>query len=66
MQDQDQDQDQKQLHKRLTTEQAKTILQGYCNATISIHEALELLEIKRRRFFEILKGYRRSPETFSL
>lgn len=54
------------LHKRLTTDQVKTILQGYCNATLSIHEALELLEIKRRRFCKILKRYRQSPETFKL
>lgn len=57
---------QKQIHKRFTTDQVKAILQGYCNSGISIHEALELLGIKRRRFFKILKSYRQSPETFML
>lgn len=56
----------KQLHKRLTTDQVNTILQGYCNATISIHEALDLLEIKRRQFFKVLKSYRQSPQAFKL
>lgn len=55
-----------QIHKRLTTDQIKMILQGYCNDTISIHEALELLRIKRSRFFDYLKSYRQAPETFKL
>lgn len=57
---------QKQIHKRFTTDQVKAILQGYCNSGLSTHEALELLGIKRRRFFKILKSYRQSPETFML
>jgi hypothetical protein len=55
-----------QIHKRLTTDQVKTILQGYCAGTIPLYNALELLGVKRRRFFHILKGYRQSPETFKI
>jgi hypothetical protein len=61
-----QDQKQKQIHKRLTTDQVKMILQDYCHQTISRDEALELLGIKRSRFSKILKSYRQAPETFKL
>lgn len=57
---------QKQIHKRLTTDQVKMILQGYCNSTLALDEALGLLELKRSRVFDLLKSYRNSPEKFKI
>jgi len=55
-----------QLHKRFTNEQVKTIFKGYCEKTLSIYEVLDLLGIKRSRFFLVLKKYRKNPRRFSL
>lgn len=54
-----------QLHKRLTPEQIKVLLQGYCQGTIERASVEETLEIGKTRFFALLKEYRRSPEGFS-
>ena len=54
-----------QLHKRLTPEQIKVLLQGYCQGTIERVSAEETLGIGKTRFFALLKEYRRNPEGFS-
>ncbi|MFA4837739.1 MAG: hypothetical protein WC749_16950 [Dehalococcoidia bacterium] len=53
-----------QLHKRLTPEQIKVLLQGYCQGTIERVSAEETLGIGKTRFFALLKEYRRNPEGF--
>ncbi len=55
-----------QLHKRFTDEQVKTLLKRYIDREIQVHYMLEILEIKRRRFFELAKKYREDPEGFSI
>jgi hypothetical protein len=55
-----------QLHKRFTDEQIRAILRGYCENRITCQEVLGILQIRRRRFFRLLKSFRSDPQTFSL
>ena len=55
-----------QLHRRLSIEQVKVILQGYLQRTISRKEAEESLQVNKTRFFELLKEYRRDVAAFSI
>ena len=55
-----------QLHKRLTTEQARVILKAYGDGNLSVKEGLDLLGVKRTVFFDLRKRYLKSPETFSI
>ena len=41
----------KQLHKNFTDEQVKSLLKDYLNKKIKINYILQMLKIKRRRFF---------------
>lgn len=54
------------MHKRLSDERVRVILEGYENGTVSLEEALNLVGVKRSRWFLLVKQYRKSPETFSL
>lgn len=54
-----------QLHKRLTPEQIKVLLQGYTQGTIERGSVEETLGIGKTRFFALLKEYHRNPEGFS-
>jgi len=56
----------KQLHKRFTTEQVKALFQKYLYEGIELIYILETLKIKKRRFFQLLKEYKRDPNNFSL
>jgi len=56
----------KHLHKKFPKQQVKSLLQRYIFKEIKIHYILELLGIKRSRFFELLKRYREDPEKFSI
>src|SRR5258708_1003561 len=56
----------KQLHNRLSEEQVKLILEHYLSHEVSLTNALENLQIKRARFFRILKRYQESPDTFTI
>jgi len=56
----------KQLHKKFPNEQVKSLLKRYLSKEIKIDYILEILGIKRSRFFELLKEYRRAPESFSI
>lgn len=47
-----------QLHRRITTDQIRLILDWYEKDIISFDEALGKLGIKRRRFYDLLKLYR--------
>ncbi len=56
----------KQLHKKFPNEQIKSLLKRYLSREIKIDYTLGILGIKRSRFFELLKEYRRAPESFSI
>ena len=55
-----------QLHKRFTTDQIKGLLSRYLGRELKASYLLEILGIKRRRFFGLLKEYRKDPNTFSI
>ena len=56
----------KQLHKRFSTEEVKMLLQKYVNENVELVYILEILKIKRTRFFELLKQYKSDPDDFSI
>ncbi len=55
-----------QLHKRLTTDQVKTIIQKYLNHEMKAKEAFVYLGVSRPRFYELLGEYRKNPKEFSI
>ena len=55
-----------QLHKRFSDEQVEFLLQSYEQGLLSREEAQETLGIKKSRFFELWKQYRKAPEDFSI
>ena len=56
----------KQLHKRFSTQEVKMILEKYLNEKVRLVYILEILKIKRTRFFELLRQYREDPDNFSI
>lgn len=55
-----------QVHKRLSNEQVKAILDKYCQKELKANQAQNLLEIKRSQFFEWVKRYRENSSHFSI
>jgi len=55
-----------QLHKRLSDQAVKLILEGYLSREISLTSALENLGLKRARLFRLLARYQASPDTFTI
>jgi transposase len=55
-----------QIHKEFTDSQVKELIERYVKREISIHYVLEILGIKRSRFFVLLKHYKECPDTFSI
>jgi len=55
-----------QVHKRLSDEQVRMILARYTANELTAAEALELLGLKRRQFFEWAQRYRKDPDGFSV
>ena len=55
-----------QLHKEFTDNQVKELLERYVKGDIKIHYVLEILGIKRSRFFLLLKHYKEYPDRFSI
>jgi transposase len=55
-----------QIHKRLTDEQVRMILSRYVANEMKTSEAMELLGIKRRQFFEWVQRYRKDPACFTV
>ena len=55
-----------QLHKEFTDTQVKELLERYVKREIKIQYVLEILGIKRSRFFVLLKDYRECPHGFSI
>jgi len=56
----------KHLHKKFFTEEVKILLQKYLNERVKLSYFLEILKIKKSRFFELLKEYKRNPNSFSI
>ena len=56
----------KQLHKNFTIGQVKSLLKSYLDKKIKIGYILQMLRIKRSRFFELLAKYRKDPNNFSI
>jgi len=56
----------KQLHKNFTDDQVKSLLKSYLDKKIKLDYILQMLRIKRRRFFELLAKYRKDPDSFSI
>lgn len=55
-----------QVHKRLTDEQVRMILGRYAAKELTATEAIELLGLKRRQFFEWAQRYRKDPDGFTV
>src|ERR1700722_10490372 len=53
------------LHKRLSEEQVKAVLESYLMGEIAVPAVLENLGLKRSRFFLLLKAYKENPDSFS-
>ena len=56
----------KQLYKNFTDEQVKSLLKRYLDKKIKINYILQVLKIRRRKFFELLSKYRKDPDNFSI
>jgi len=56
----------KQLHKRFSTEEVKELFQKYLYEETELVYILETLQIAKRRFFQLLKEYKRDPNNFSI
>lgn len=55
-----------QIHKKFTDDQIKNLLERYLKNEIERKYIQEILDIKKRRFFLLLKEYRNDPESFSI
>ena len=55
-----------QLHKKFSDSQVKELFARYLKGEIPRRYVQEMLEIKKRRFFALLKRYREKPEAFSI
>ncbi|MCJ7507292.1 MAG: hypothetical protein MUO85_01005 [candidate division Zixibacteria bacterium] len=55
-----------QLHKNFTDDQVKSLLKSYIDKEIKLNYILQIFRIKRSRFFELLTGYRKDPDNFSI
>ena len=55
-----------QIHKEFTDSQVKELIERYLKREIKIHYVLEILGIKRSRFFVLLKQYKECPNKFSI
>jgi len=56
----------KQSHKNFTDNQVKSLLKSYLDKEIKMNYILQMLSIKRRRFFLLLAKYRKDPDNFSI
>lgn len=56
----------KHLHKRFLEKEVIDVFERYLSDEIGVSEALALLDIRRRRFFDLLKIYKEEPDKFSL
>src|SRR4030065_2520916 len=55
-----------QLHKRFTSDQVKELLERYLRNEIERKHLQEILGIKERRFFSLVRQYRENPHHFTI
>lgn len=55
-----------QVHKRFTPDQVKELLERYCNKEIERNYIQEILGIRKRRFFILLKEFKENPQSFTI
>jgi len=55
-----------QLHKKFTDDQVKELIGRYLKKEIERNYIQEILGIRKRRFFILIKRYRENPDTFSI
>jgi len=55
-----------QLHKRFTSDQVKELLERYVKNEIERKYIQEILGIRKRRFFMLLKQYKQNPQHFAI
>ena len=55
-----------QLHKRFTSDQVKELLERYLRNEIERKHLQEILGIKERRFFALVRQYRENPQHFTI
>ncbi len=55
-----------QVHRRLGDEQVKMILGRYAAKELTAAQAMELLGLRRRQYFEWVQRYREDPEGFTI
>jgi len=56
----------RQLHKYFTDDQVKSLLKSYVDKKIKINYILQILYIRRSRFFELLTRYQNKPDNLSI
>ncbi|MEK6726547.1 MAG: hypothetical protein AABY54_08380 [Deltaproteobacteria bacterium] len=50
-----------QIHKRLSNELVRTVLERYIRKEIDAEQTMDLLGLKRSQFFEWVKRYKENP-----
>jgi len=55
-----------QIHKRISTEQARTIFENYLSQEVSKDRACELLGVRKTRWFEMLSEYKKDSSAFRI
>lgn len=55
-----------QLHKRFSDDQIRSFLHAYEQGLLDVQEVLQVLDLRRSRFFELLQSYRADPEGFTI
>lgn len=55
-----------QLHKKFTDSQVKELIESYLKREIGRRYVQEILDIGKRRFFDIAKQYKENPDGFSI
>ena len=56
----------KQLHKRFSAQEVKMFIEKYLDEKVKLIYILEILKVKRSRFFELIKEYKKNPDSFSI
>ena len=56
----------KPLHKNFTDGQVKSLFEKYSKKEIKLNYILQILKMRRNRFFALLTTYRKDPDNFSI
>jgi len=55
-----------QIHKQVTDDQVKLLLDLYAKHAVTLKQVLQQLGCGRARFYQLLKKYRAAPERFTI